>query len=70
MSERYSELSRTHKEDLEVLWSLRKNQMAVLSTRALAGAIANEFVRDSRAQLSSQQIAQATAYIANELARQ
>ena len=69
MKDNYTQLSSADREDLAVLWSLRKSQMSVLSTRALAGAITNEFVRDSRAQLSSQQIAQATAYIANELAR-
>ena len=66
----YTALSLDDREDLAVLWSLRKSQMAVLSTRALAGAITNEFVRDSRAELSSAQIAQATAYLCNELARQ
>ena len=67
MSERYSELSSTHKEDLEVLWSLRSRGM--LSTRVLAGLVTNEFVRDSRVELSSAQIAQATAFLCNELAR-
>ena len=68
MSQRYSELSAENREDLAVLWSLRSRGM--LSTRVLAGLVTNEFVRDSRVELSSAQIAQATAYIANELARQ